>query len=233
MWSFASISIAFLALAVIAASDLRGMIGGLSPMAIAGLLAFVSLVSALSGRVLRKIRQQKAWQASAAVSLLVALVPVVMYMKRKDLVFFLDRYIGDIHPGYVAENLKNEAVVARRSSGGFMLIGDINGYTTRFIFDTGATSVVLMIETAKALGIKEADLSFSEPVYTANGRTLAAPYTIKTLSIGPITEKNVRALIAQRGTLTENLLGMTFLDRLTSYEVVSGNRLILRGGGRE
>lgn len=60
MWSFASISIAFLALAVIAASDLRGMIGGLSPMAIAGLLAFVSLVLALSGRVLRKIRQQKA-----------------------------------------------------------------------------------------------------------------------------------------------------------------------------
>lgn len=82
-------------------------------------------------------------------------------MKRKDLVFFLDRYIGDIHQGYVAENPKNEAVVARRSSGGFMLIGDINGHTTRFIFDTGATSVVLMIETAKALGIKEVDLSFS------------------------------------------------------------------------
>jgi aspartyl protease family protein len=50
--------------------------------------------------------------------------------------------------------------------------------------------------------------------------------------VGSITEKNVRALIARSGVLHANLLGMTFLERLGSYEV-RGNRLILRAKGDE
>ncbi|HST93799.1 MAG TPA: retroviral-like aspartic protease family protein, partial [Microvirga sp.] len=62
----------------------------------------------------------------------------------------------------------------------------------------------------------------------------AAPLVIDSLSVGPITARNVRALIARSGVLHANLLGMTFLERLASYEV-RGNRLILRGrpDGRE
>jgi aspartyl protease family protein len=56
---------------------------------------------------------------------------------------------------------------------------------------------------------------------------LAAPVVIGELSVGPITERNVRALIARAGVLHANLLGMSFLERLGSYEV-RGNRLILR-----
>jgi aspartyl protease family protein len=37
----------------------------------------------------------------------------------------------------------------------------------------------------------------------------------------------VPALVARPGMLGENLLGMTFLERLASYEV-RGNRLVLR-----
>jgi aspartyl protease family protein len=69
-------------------------------------------------------------------------------------------------------------------------------------------------------------------VFTANGRNLAAPVTLDRLSVGPITERRVRALVARPGVLRENLLGMTFLERLPSYEV-RGNRLILRGRGSE
>jgi|GEM_PF-498549 len=229
MWGFASISIAFAALAVIAVSDLRGLIAGLSPLAIAGLLSFGALISALTGRVFGKIVQSQPWRASAGVSILIALIPVVLYIKRDDMTFYLDRYIGVIRPGHVTENTAGEAVVSRQGSGTFTLLGNVDGHDTRFMFDTGATSVVLTHETAKALGIPEENLEFSQTVYTANGRALAAPFTIASLSIGPITEKNVRAHIAKEGALTENLLGLTFLDRLSSYEV-RGNRLILRNG---
>ena len=68
----------------------------------------------------------------------------------------------------------------------------------------------------------------SVPVLTANGRTMAAPVTLPQLAVGPIVERNVRALVARPGVLHQNLLGMTFLERLASYEVRS-NRLILRG----
>jgi aspartyl protease family protein len=57
---------------------------------------------------------------------------------------------------------------------------------------------------------------------------MAAPVVIDRLTIGAITERNVRALIARSGVLHANLLGMSFLERLGSYEV-RGNRLILRG----
>jgi aspartyl protease family protein len=52
--------------------------------------------------------------------------------------------------------------------------------------------------------------------------------TLDMLRVGSIAERRVRALVARPGALRENLLGMTFLERLTSYEV-RGNRLILRG----
>jgi aspartyl protease family protein len=42
-----------------------------------------------------------------------------------------------------------------------------------------------------------------------------------------VTERNVDALVAKPGALRENLLGMSFLERLASYEVRE-DRLILR-----
>ena len=80
------------------------------------------------------------------------------------------------------------------------------------------------------MGIKLKDSDFTVTVRTANGRTQSAPITLKTLEIGGIKEENVRALVAKPGLLGENLLGMTFLERLSSYEV-RGDQLILRGKG--
>ena len=37
------------------------------------------------------------------------------------------------------------------------------------------------------------------------------------VAVGPIVERNVRALVARPGALTTSLLGHTFLDRLDSY----------------
>jgi aspartyl protease family protein len=52
--------------------------------------------------------------------------------------------------------------------------------------------------------------------------------TLDRLSIGDITERSVPALVAQGGQLRTSLLGMSFLNRLESWEV-RGDKLMLRG----
>ena len=56
---------------------------------------------------------------------------------------------------------------------------------------------------------------------------MAAETRIDEIAIGPIVMRNVRALVARPGALSESLLGMSFLERLQSYTVERG-RLILK-----
>jgi aspartyl protease family protein len=96
------------------------------------------------------------------------------------------------------------------------------------IVDTGASTIVLRPEDAKKAGIDVSKLSFTIPVLTANGRTVAARVRLNSVAIGPLQREDVDALVAERGALTESLLGMSFLGRLRSYEF-SGDFLTLRG----
>lgn len=120
-----------------------------------------------------------------------------------------------------------EVSFTRRRNGTFVIAGQVNGRDQSFMFDTGASAVVLTPDSARELGFRDADLRFRVPVQTANGRMLAAPVTLERVAIGPITLTRVPALVAGPGLLHENLLGQTVLDRLESYEV-RGNRLVLR-----
>jgi aspartyl protease family protein len=54
----------------------------------------------------------------------------------------------------------------------------------------------------------------------------AAAVTLDSLSVGPIEQRNVRALVAPPGSLGQSLLGMSFLDALHGYSI-SGDRLVL------
>jgi aspartyl protease family protein len=96
------------------------------------------------------------------------------------------------------------------------------------IVDTGASTIVLRPEDAKKAGIDVSKLSFTIPVLTANGRTVAARVRLNSVAIGPLQREDVDALVAERGALAESLLGMSFLGRLRSYEF-SGDFLTLRG----
>jgi aspartyl protease family protein len=94
--------------------------------------------------------------------------------------------------------------------------------------DTGATSVVLKPADAERAGINLGELSYTTPIDTANGTTYAAAVRLKSLAIGPLVVHNIEALVARPGSLNENLLGMSFLRRLRSYEF-SKDYLTLRG----
>src|SRR5215472_10613619 len=118
--------------------------------------------------------------------------------------------------------------IPRGQGGEFAIHARINGVATPMLVDTGATSVVLTWETAKAIGLPLELLEYDVEVETAGGRTKAARLTLDRLSIGKLVERSVPALVVPHGKMKSNLLGMSFLDRLESWEVRS-DHLLLRG----
>jgi aspartyl protease family protein len=161
----------------------------------------------------------------------IALVLVAGYAYRFELAAAGNRVAGSLVPGLMLFGPGGEVTASRDASGHFAFAASANGKPIRIMFDTGASSVVLKAEDAADIGIRESDLSYSVNVRTANGVTQAAPITLRSLEIGGIREENVRAMVARPGQLFENLLGMSYLERLSSYEV-RGDQLVLRGRGR-
>lgn len=120
------------------------------------------------------------------------------------------------------------AEVARGTGGEFSLHARVNGVTTPMVVDTGATWVVLTYDTAKAAGLPLEMLDYDVDLETANGPTKAARLTLNRLAVGGLVERSVPALVVPRGVMKTNLLGMSFLDRLESWEV-SADRLRMHG----
>jgi aspartyl protease family protein len=118
--------------------------------------------------------------------------------------------------------------ISRGLAGEFALQARINGVSAPMVIDTGATSVVLTYETAKAIGLPLELLEYDVDVETAGGHTKAARLTLDRLAIGKLVERSVPALVVPHGQMKTNLLGMSFLDRLESWEV-RADSLMLRG----
>jgi len=118
--------------------------------------------------------------------------------------------------------------ILRGQAGEFALHARINGVSAPMVIDTGATSVVLTYETAKAVGLPLELLEYDVDLETAGGHTKAARLTLDRLAIGKLVERSVPALVVPHGQMKTNLLGMSFLDRLESWEVRPDN-LMLRG----
>jgi aspartyl protease family protein len=118
--------------------------------------------------------------------------------------------------------------IARGQAGEFALHAKINGVSAPMVIDTGATSVVLTWETAKAAGLPLELLDYNVAVETAGGHTRAARLTLDRLAVGKLVERSVPALVVPRGQMKTNLLGMSFLDRLERWEV-RADKLMLHG----
>jgi aspartyl protease family protein len=96
------------------------------------------------------------------------------------------------------------------------------------VLDTGASTVVLTQEAAKAAGLPLEVLVYDVSVDTANGHARAAAVTLDRVAVGNVMERAVPALVAQPGQLRTSLLGLSFLNRLESWEV-RGDKVVMRG----
>ncbi len=225
-WSF--VLGAALSLAALIASNDQDAITNLLRHDVGSLAVKIVLVVSVAGlaMVLFRDRLSKALEA-AMFWAVISLMLVVGYTYRFELRDVADRVIAEVLPGYAAGHGRSVQIV-RNNGGDFAVATHINGAKIPMVLDTGATSVVLTQEAAKAAGLPIEVLNYSVSVDTANGRTRAAPVTLDRLAVGNLTERAVPALVAQQGQLKTNLLGMSFLNRLDSWEV-RGDSLRLRG----
>jgi aspartyl protease family protein len=204
-----------------------GAIAGLSRLDISSLGVKIIIVVFLGALVLALFRERFTQALeSALIWAVIALLLAVGYTYRFELREVGDRILAELVPGHAATRGR-VVEVSRSASGNFAIQTQVNGARIAMVLDTGASSVVLTQAAAKAAGLPLEVLSYSVTVDTANGRTRAAPVTLDTIAVGGIVERAVPALIAQRGTLRTNLLGMSFLNRLQGWEV-RGDRLVLR-----
>ncbi len=162
---------------------------------------------------------------SAAIWLGALVVLVAIYAYREPLETAGREMVAVLVPGMAVND--GERVMIRRGFGGhFVISGAVDGAPIEFIFDTGANLVVLSAADASRAGFNPETLDYRIPVMTAAGMTEVAPVVLDEISVGSIRLNRVRAAIAKPGDLDTSLLGMTFLNRLSGYEV-RRDRLVL------
>jgi aspartyl protease family protein len=217
-----------LAIVVMASGQGQGTIGDLSANDFGSLLINVAWLILIAGVVIALFRERvtKAITA-AALWIVIALVLMVGYTYRFQLRDVADHVMAELVPGHATESGRTVAL-ARTQSSDFQILTDVNGHNVPMILDTGASAVVLTNEAAKAVGLPVEVIKYTVNIATANGHTKAAEATLDRVAVGSIVERSVPALIAQPGQLKTSLLGMSFLNRLQSWEV-RGDRLVLRG----
>ncbi|HXL64052.1 MAG TPA: TIGR02281 family clan AA aspartic protease [Xanthobacteraceae bacterium] len=204
----------------------RGEDAGLSEVDLGSLAQKIVILVVAGAVALMLFRERFAQALTAALFWVVlALVLVVGYSYRFELHDVADRVMAELAPGH-ATTAGRTVQVARAASGDFAVTAQINGARVAMVLDTGASSVVLTREDAKAAGLPLEVLAYSVSIDTANGRTQAAPVTLDRVGIGGLVEHSIAALVAQPGQLKTSLLGMSFLNRLQSWEV-RGDRLLL------
>jgi aspartyl protease family protein len=116
--------------------------------------------------------------------------------------------------------------LSANSYGHFSVTADISGHPVELMTDTGATYVALNYETAALLGYTARELRYTGRSSTANGVARVAPVRLDYVRIGGIVVRDVVAVVAEPGRLSQNLLGMSFINRLSRFEL-RGDRLVL------
>jgi aspartyl protease family protein len=217
-----------LSLAVLLASNDHDAIANLLRHDATAVPLKVALAVFAGGLVLALMRNHLSRMLEAVLFwLVVGMVLLVGYTYRTELHEVADRVFAELIPGRAITNGRTVEIV-RGQGGDFSLHMQVNGARVPMVLDTGASSVVLTQAAAKAAGLPLEVLDYSINVDTANGRTQAASVTLDRLAVGGLTERSVPALVARPGQLKHNLLGMSFLNRLESWEV-RGDKLRLRG----
>ena len=182
-------------------------------------LAQSLLVLALAGGSLlaRWASRPKQALRHAAVWLGIGALLLAGYSFRREALEIKDRLWAELVPtaGVVREGAIR--FVADRG-GQFTVEADVDGRRVLFLVDTGASDVVLSPADAERLGFDLGKLSFTRPYRTANGIVHGAPVRLGRVGIGPISLADVAASVNEK-PMARSLLGMSFLARLSGYEV--------------
>jgi aspartyl protease family protein len=151
------------------------------------------------------------------------------------------KYAAQIHAGTLAPTVmaansgtssassssdSREVVIPPSANGHFQVEASVDGRRMNFMVDTGASLIALTERDAAMLGIHPAESEYVAMVRTANGTVRAAPVELDMVEIDDIVMHNVSAIVLPDGALSDNLLGLSFLQRLHRFEYADG-KLVL------
>ena len=188
------------------------------------LLYLLSLLALGGGGLFLAIRRQPLQQLrNAAIWLTVGLALVVGYSFKDE---FRSRLLGELIPQRGTANPDGSVTFRAGTDGHFHVEARINGTRLRLLVDTGASQVVLSPADARRVGFTLSDLDFHHLSETANGPVTGAPVTLHEIAVGDVRLADVAASV-NGAEMSESLLGMSFLSRLSGFEV-RGDSLTLR-----
>lgn len=118
-------------------------------------------------------------------------------------------------------------VAERARDGHYHLTLEVNGVPTDFLVDTGATDIVLTRADAASVGLDVESLDFLGRAKTANGEVRTAPVRLDAIRLGPVTDRNVYAVVND-GDMRQSLLGMGYLQRWGRIEIADGELILTR-----
>lgn len=107
-------------------------------------------------------------------------------------------------------------------NGHFRVEGRADGRAVDFLVDTGASVVTLRQSDAARVGLFPGANDFRYEMRTANGVIRAAKGEIRRLEVGDIEMRNVMVAVLPDEALSDNLLGNTFLSRLSRFQMGNG-----------
>ncbi|HSY85067.1 MAG TPA: TIGR02281 family clan AA aspartic protease [Verrucomicrobiae bacterium] len=151
------------------------------------------------------------------------------YSYRGELRPFADRILGELDPSRPRTDdslpSKGSVIFTMADDGQFHIRAEVGGVPVSFILDTGASDVMLTPADARRLGFDPPNLAYTRRYETANGTVEGAPVTLPAVDFGPIHLTDVAASVS-RADGGSSLLGMSFLRRLSSFQV-EGPKLTL------
>ena len=155
-----------------------------------------------------------------------AAIWVLIFVTAITLYAFKDTFLAQVYPS--AGRMLDERTIqlAKGADGAFHATLLINGQRIETLVDTGASDLVLTRADAARVGLDVEELNFWGQASTANGIVSTAFVTLESVRLGEITDFDVRARV-NGGELDESLLGMSYLERFSTWQV-EGDTLILR-----
>lgn len=134
---------------------------------------------------------------------------------------------ADVQRGLIGgQSLSETGVLTlpRASDGHFYAELTVEGQPMRFLIDTGASGLVLTKQDAGKLGLDPDTLRFDGQANTANGTVRTARITLRQITLGPHSDRDVVAQVND-GDMDVSLLGQSYLSR---YRIsIVGNEMTL------
>lgn len=174
-----------------------------------------------------RARPARQWLRQASIWLTIGLLLVVGYSYRFELNRLWSRTLAELMPGRGIETQAGTVVVRSGDGRHFYVDATVDGTPLHMLVDTGASVVVLTPSDARRMGFDIDGLRYTVRSETANGIGLGAPVRLREIRVGSIVVRDVRALV-NKAPMSDSLLGMSFLDRLSNYSVGDGSLTLVR-----